>query len=219
MTVRMTLLFSLAVSTSAFAADPPAGGTVGVSGTTGVGVTPMDDMNRPKANETLTDAQIYAVLDAENNNWLDSARLVAGSSNADLAKFSKTYSADATTARTSGQDWLKKAKLQTATSQLSTQMTTNGKTDLSALGTVKGPDLDRRYLDTEIAADQQMLTVIDTQLSVQAKSPDLRKMIQDRRAKIQARLDEAKRIQGSLPANASVNVNLNAATRPGTNYP
>lgn len=226
---RATLVLALSFSSVALAADPPKGttgtstGTTGTTGTStgtgttgtstgvgvstdvGVGVTPMDSQNRPAVAEDLNDAQIYALLDASNTSTLESSRMLVNSTNADVARFAKANLDDATAARTAGQSWLKSSKTTAATSKLGDQWTTSGRTTLTEMQGLKGADLDRRYLDASIQSDQQLLTTIDTQLATRAKNPDLRKMLTDRRAKVEARLTEARRIQTAMNGNSSVN--------------
>jgi predicted outer membrane protein len=74
----------------------------------------------------------------------------------------------------------------------------HAKENLAELASLSGANLDRRYIDMAVQDHQHVLQVFDDQMLAQVDNPDLKRIITDARPKVQAHLDQARRIQATL---------------------
>jgi len=155
----------------------------------------------------LTDEQILAVLTVANNSEIQQAKLAeTKAKDARVKRFADMMISDHTTANMKGVAVAKNDKLTPEASDLKTQLTGDSDTILQSLrGTTD--DFDQKYMDAQVREHQQVLTLIDTRLLPNAKSSDVKALIQEVRPKIAAHLKDA---QSLLPQLGSSGATTNS---------
>jgi putative membrane protein len=147
----------------------------------------------------MTDQEILQVLHTANTGEIEQAKLAQHKSkNAQVKHFASMMVKDHTDADRKGQDVAVKMHSTPAPSSLSTRLESDARQMTSTMSTQTGAEFDRSYVDAQVKEHQQLLDLIDTQLLPNAKSGDLKNVIQTVRPKVQSHLKEAQDIQRTL---------------------
>lgn len=166
-------------------------GATGATGTTGAATDP--------AAAPLSDEQILNVVHVANLGEIDQAKIAQQKAkNAKVKAFAAMMIKDHTDSDAKGNELAKKSKLTLTESPVSTTLKADSDKAVEQLKTATGADLDRAYMDAQVKAHQTVLDTIDTKLLPNAKSADLKAMLQATRPKIEAHLKEAQDIQKTL---------------------
>jgi putative membrane protein len=97
-----------------------------------------------------------------------------------------------------GNDVAKKTNTSPTANDVSRNLEKDAKQMTSAMSDQKGSDFDRSYIDAQVKEHQAVLDLIDKQLLPDAKSAEVKSMLQALRPKIEGHLKEAKDIQKAL---------------------
>ncbi len=154
--------------------------------------------NIPAAGPAMSDANIFYILDAVNMG--DSAKGALASTkgtSADVREFAKIMVRDHHSMRQQVQDLSKRLAIQPAPAAGdSFPAKLNGA--LSRLtSAAKGRDFDKAYMDHEVAAQREMLTLAVSAMSM-TRNSEIKNLIQNAAPVIQAHLDKAAAIQKNL---------------------
>jgi putative membrane protein len=153
----------------------------------------------PKA-EPLTDEQIVKITEAVNLAEIDQAKLAQKKSkNAKVKKFAAQMIAEHNQAKNKGAAWVKKAKITPADSTVGSDLSSKSMQQLESLKGVE-TDFDKTYIDGQVQAHQEVLSLLDTALIPAAQAADLKKQLEDTRAMVDKHLTHAKEIQAALAA-------------------
>jgi putative membrane protein len=182
-------------STTGTGATSTSGSTTG-SGTTS---TSGSGIGGGAAATSVTDDQILQALHTANSGEIEQAKLAQQKSkNAQVKHFASMMVKDHTDADHKGQDVAKKTHLSPSPSAVSTTLESDAKQMTSSLSSRTGAQFDRAYIDAQVKQHQALLDVIDSQLLPNAKTPEVKSLVQTMRPKVQSHLKEAQDIQRKL---------------------
>jgi putative membrane protein len=173
-------------------ADPTMGQPTGSPGASGA-------LGSSAGGDALSDAQIAQVADAANTGEIEQGRYAA--QHATSARVKKFGQHMVTAHGTIGQKVsavLKKEGITPAASQQSTKMTSDARQTLDSLKSRTGGDFDKAYIDAQVAAHQEVLSLFDNKLIPNAQDAQLKSALQEIRPMIADHLKEAQDIQSSL---------------------
>ena len=152
----------------------------------------------PSGAATMTDANIFAILD-EANAADSVAGALAGTKGTSSAvrDFGKRMTRDHHTLRAQGEALAKKLKI-TPTPPAGDNLVADAQKAMDNLNsTAKGKDFDKAYIDGEVDMHKKVLEVA-TKAMDQAQSTELKNLIQKAAPVIQGHLDLAESVQKNL---------------------
>jgi len=82
----------------------------------------------------------------------------------------------------------------------SEKLKAQGKKELLKLGSLKGNEFEKAYVDAMVTGHEAALKLIDTQLIKTAKSEEIKKFLTETRATVATHLEHAKKLQEELKA-------------------
>lgn len=160
------------------------GGAAGAAGTT---------------STTFTDNDIAAITASVNTGEVEEGKLAQKKAkDAKVKAFAGKMIQHHTAANTKQADLLKKLKMSTSENPTSRELASDGANTLEQLKTPTGADFDKAYIDAQVKAHQNALSLLDEKLIPQAKSSELKQMLQTVRSQVDSHLREATDIQKSL---------------------
>jgi putative membrane protein len=146
----------------------------------------------------LSDPNIFYVLDAANMG--DSAKgalATTKGTSADVRAFAKMMVRDHHTLRQQGQDLAKRLVIQ-PTAPPGDSLPAKLDSALSKLNSAaKGRDFDKAYIDHEVGAHREVLTILVSAMSMTQNS-EIKNLIQNAAPIVQAHLDKAEAIRKNL---------------------
>lgn len=156
----------------------------------------------PATAQTITDAQIAAIVVTANQVDVDAGTLAAArASNADVRKFAQLMVTDHTGVNKAAIDLATRLEVTPEPSDTSRAIKAGGDRNLAKLKTLKGAEFDRAYVDHEVAYHQQVLDALDKVLIPGASNAELKTLLVKVRPAFVAHLEHAKQVQASLPRN------------------
>ena len=178
-------------------------GTAGAAGSSGAAlpgtVAGTTDIPASRPRETLTDDQILAVVQAANNSEIEEARLATSKAkNAEVRSFAQMMIQHHTDAKQKGGRVAQQAKLTLKESGMTAEMKSDAQKNMETLRAKTGADFDRAYIEHQVEEHQRVLTAIDQRLMADAKSPEVRALLQEVRPVIAQHLEQAQRLQSSV---------------------
>jgi putative membrane protein len=172
-----------------------------MEGAHGGGVPDTSTSSSPGGSPSspLNDDQILHVLHTANGGEIEQARMAQKQAkNARVKQFAAMMIKDHSDADKKGNDVAKKSNASPTANDVSRNLESEAKQMTSAMSNQKGSDFDRSYMDAQVKEHQAVLDLIDKQLLPNAKSADVKSMLQALRPKIEGHLKEAQEIQKAL---------------------
>ncbi len=160
---------------------------------TSVGTATQGSVNSPTI--AMNDANIFYVLDAANMG--DSAKGALASTkgtSAEVRDFAKMMVRDHHSMRAQGQALSKRLAIQPAPPTGDSLPARLGSALSRLTAAAKGRDFDKAYIDHEVAAHRELLTIATSAMSMTQNS-EIKNLIQNAAPMIQAHLDKAQAIQ------------------------
>lgn len=160
---------------------------------TSVGTATQGSVNSPTI--AMNDANIFYVLDAANMG--DSAKGALASTkgtSAEVRDFAKMMVRDHHSMRAQGQALSKRLAIQPAPPTGDSLPARLGSALSRLTAAAKGRDFDKAYIDHEVAAHRELLTIATAAMSMTQNS-EIKNLIQNAAPMIQAHLDKAQAIQ------------------------
>ena len=161
---------------------------------------PLPPPTSPEAaTATVTDPQIAAIVVAANA--VDSA---AGElartkgSNQQVKDFANMMVTDHAGVNRQAVDLVTRLGVTPEQNPTSQSLTQGGEQNVQRLQGLSGAEFDRAYIDHEVQYHQTVLDAIDQTLIPSAQNAELKSLLQTVRPAVQAHLDRARQIQGSL---------------------
>jgi putative membrane protein len=150
------------------------------------------------AATALNDAQIAAIVVAANQVDIDAGKFaLAKSTDAKVKDFAQRMVTDHTAVNQSAVELVTKLKVKPESNATSQALTDGGQQNLAHLGTLSGRDLDKAYVDHEVAYHQQVLAAVDSTLIPGASNAELKALLVKVRPAFVAHLEHAKQIQAT----------------------
>jgi putative membrane protein len=151
------------------------------------------------AEESLTDEKIAAILGAANAGEIEQAKVAQRNAKDPRVKaFAAHMIADHGKNQSDAKALFAKINITPASGEVSSKLQSDSQEIVARIGSEKGGDFDKDYIDAQVKEHQAVLDMMDTKLLVQVKNADLKAAIQAFRPKVEHHLEEAKTIQASL---------------------
>lgn len=151
------------------------------------------------AMEPLSDAQIVMVADVANSAEIETSKLAqTKAKDAKVKKFAAMMVKDHGAAQKKQATLVKQAKIAPAESPLSTGLKSETDAGVKSLKDAKGADFDRAYVALQVKMHQDTLDALDKRLLPSAQNPELKTLLTEMRATVEAHLKEAKELEASL---------------------
>lgn len=151
------------------------------------------------AAKTLTDPEIIGVLEAANKGEIDEAKRAKKTTKSkpvrDYAEMMISAHGNVLKDLDHVAD---KNDLKAADNDMKAELEKTAKANVEKLKGVSGKELDRHYINDQVAAHQGLLEKIDTVLLPSATNPDLKAFIAKIRVSVAEHLEKAKGIQTTI---------------------
>ena len=145
------------------------------------------------------DAQIAAIVVTANQVDIDAGKLAESKAQAaDVKAFAQQMVKDHTAVNKSAVELVQKLKVTPEDNDTSKSLKMGGDDNIANLKKLKGAEFDRAYVDHEVAYHQAVIDALDKTLVPNAKSAELKALLEKSRPAFVAHLDHAKHIQASL---------------------
>jgi putative membrane protein len=171
--------------------------------------TPVASGASPSDSDTLrdqgaiTDDEIVAASDAVHAAQVEQGTLAhAKAKEPRLRQFADKLKADHERARREGKSLAARLAIKPKESPLSSELGADAAGATKTLKNAKRNEFDRLFVESQIAAHQKTLKLLDQKLIPNARNQDLKALLEGLRATIQAHLEEARGLQGSASASA-----------------
>jgi putative membrane protein len=149
--------------------------------------------------QTVTDAQIAAIVVTANQVDVDAGKLAAATTrNAEIRKFAQLMVDDHTGVNTQAVALVTRLKVTPEDSDTSRSLKTDGEKHIASLKTLKGAAFDKAYVDHEVAYHQAVLDALDKILIPGATNAELKALLVKVRPAFIAHLEHARHLASSL---------------------
>lgn len=155
------------------------------------------DASKPAAAR-VDDAQIAGFLAAADKGEIDASKLATGSRNAAVKELASHMVAEHTRNTAEAKKVFAAAAIKPAEGEDSRALTADARRSLDKLRGLKGAELDRAYVDDQVAMHTRVLDTVDKKLLPAASHPAVRSFLEELRPKLVAHLEHAKKVQTSL---------------------
>ena len=150
------------------------------------------------ADSMVSDAQIAAIVVAANQVDIDAGKFAADKSKSDeVKKFANTMVTDHTSVNQSAVALVTKLKVSPEENDTSRALKAGGEENISKLKHLSGKELDKAYIDHEVAYHEQVIKAIDDVLIPNAKNAELKSLLVSVRPAFIEHLNHAKHLQAS----------------------
>lgn len=151
------------------------------------------------APPALSDANVASIINSANNGEIQEAQVVLQrSSNPAVREFAQRMITDHTASNQRLQAVLSDIGVAPAPMGLTQQLENSESQTLQSLGDRTGADLDRAYIDHQIAIHQWLIESIDSMLVPSTSNNELEDYLVELRPTIVSHLEHARRIRASL---------------------
>jgi len=148
----------------------------------------------------LADDQILQALHTANAGEIEQAKLARQKAkNTRVKSYAAMMLKDHTDAENKGREAAKKANVTPSASDVSRDLESDVNQTTTSLTSQKGGDFDREYLDAQVKEHQAVIDLIDKQLMPNAKSADVKSLLQAIRPKVEGHLKDAELLRKNLP--------------------
>lgn len=169
--------------------------------------TPPASGTAPADTETLrdqgsiTDDEIVAASDAVNAAQVEQGALARSKAKEPrLREFAEKLKADHERARRDGKSLAARLAIKPKESPLSSELGADAAGATKTLKNAKRSDFDRLFLESQLAAHQKTLKLLDQKLIPNARNQDVKELLEGLRATVQAHLETIRSLQGSASA-------------------
>jgi putative membrane protein len=146
-----------------------------------------------------SDPQIAGIVVTANQIDVDAGKLAKSKSkNKEVQQFAQQMITDHTAVNKQAATLAKKLGVKPEDSDTSKSLKKGAAENVANLKKLKGAQFDKAYVDHEVAYHEQVLGAIDKVLIPSAQNAELKGLIEKVRPAIQAHLDHARHLQGTL---------------------
>jgi putative membrane protein len=143
----------------------------------------------------FNDGQIAAVLHSLVSGEIQQAQLAeTKATSTEVKQFARKLAADHGSFDTKTTSTLKKANISLSENAISQQLSSDAQKQQSTLQGEAGRDFDRDYIDAQVKGHVMALDLVDKMI-LKSTDASLRSLLQDFRAKMEAQMKDAERIQ------------------------
>lgn len=152
------------------------------------------------ASGAMTEAGIFAALDAVNQHEIDAGQLALNKAkNKDVKKLARTIVDDHKKLQASVDKLANKINVTPEATSDVTAMKDDARTQMEKLQGLDGAEFDREFVDQMVQGHEKALTMIDNQMMPASSSNDqIQSTLKTARSKIESHLDKARKLQAKL---------------------
>ena len=151
------------------------------------------------AEKMLTDAEIVMITSTANQGEIEMAQLAAkNASSPEVKNFAAMMLTQHRDMETKGKALATKAKITPADSDAAAALKTDASSTVGSLKAQKGKDFDKAYIDSQVKAHREVLSIIDSKLLPNAQNGELKAQLTEARGHVAAHLAKAEEIQQKL---------------------
>ena len=170
----------------------------------GPGTTPPDDKVLAKTEKPLSDTEVLGVAVAANDGEVQMAELaIRKASSPDVKQFAGMMKSHHQTALQKGKKLQSKTKLEPSESDASAYLKSDADKTMKELRDKEGKAFDRAYMDAQVKAHKDVLTVLDNRLIPSANNGEVKSMLTEMRRTVADHLVKAEDIQKKTDPTAS----------------
>jgi putative membrane protein len=149
--------------------------------------------------QSITDAQIAAIVVTANQVDIDAGKLAASKTNTpDVKKFGQQMVTDHTAVNKQATALVTKLKVTPEDNPTSQSLKSGGDKNIANLKGLTGAAFDKAYIDNEVTYHQAVIDAIDKTLIPSAHNAELKALLVKVRPAFVAHMEHAKMIQSSL---------------------
>ena len=157
----------------------------------------------PVPAQTITDAQIAAIVVTANQVDIDAGKLAASKASAsDVKGFGRLMASDHLGVNKAAVELATRLKVTPEENATSRALKSAGDANLAKLNKLTGSAFDKAYIDNEVAYHQLVLDALDKTLIPGATNGELKALLVKVRPAFAAHLEQAKRLQATVTAGA-----------------
>lgn len=151
------------------------------------------------APAAVTDPQIAAIVVAANEVDVEAGELARSqASDPEVRAFAERMVTDHTGVNAAATELVTRLGVTPEANPTSRQLREGGQENLSALRDLSGAEFDRAYIEHEVTYHQAVLDAINGTLIPGATNPELRSLLEQGAAAVEAHLEHARQLQTSL---------------------
>jgi putative membrane protein len=156
------------------------------------------------AEKPLSDGEILMVTSTANNGEIEMAELAKkNATNGDVKGFAAMMITQHRDMENKGKAVASKAKITPADNETSSALKSDVQSTISSLRTQKGKDFDKAYIESQVKAHRDVLTIFDSKLLPNAQNGELKTLLADDRTHVAQHLSKAEEIQQKLDTGAA----------------
>jgi putative membrane protein len=195
----------------------PVESTSAPGGTNAVTETPAP--TKP-AEKPLTDGEIVMVTSTANLGEIEMAELAKrNAGNADVKGFAALMITQHREMENKGKAVATKAKITPADNEVSSTLKNDVQSTISNLKNQKGKDFDKAYIESQVKAHRDVLTIFDSKLLPNAQNGELKTVLTDARGHVASHLAKAEEISQKLDVSAAAPAKPGGTTPPAKPAP
>ena len=180
----------------------------------GPGTAPPEDHVLAKTEKPLSDGEVLGVATAANDGEVQMAELaIRKATSPDVKQFAGMMKSHHQAAMQKGKALEKKTKLSAADSDVSAYLKTDTERTMKDLRDKEGKAFDRAYVDAQVKAHKEVLTVIDNRLIPSSNNGEVKSLLTEMRRTVADHLVTAEAIQKKLDPAATSSRERDAAER------
>ena len=149
--------------------------------------------------QTVTDAQVAAIVVAANQVDIDAGLLAASKASEENVKgFAHVMVIEHTDVNKQATDLVASLTVTPQDNPTSQSLKTGGEKNVAHLKTLSGAAFDKAYIDQEITYHELVLNALDTTLIPNGQNPELKALLVNVRSAFVRHLAHAKRVQSTI---------------------
>ncbi len=149
--------------------------------------------------QTVTDAQIAAIVVTANQVDIDAGKLAASkAAHADVKKFAQQMVTDHTGVNKQATELVTKLHVTPEDNPTSQSLKMGGEKNVAHLKTLKGAAFDKAYIAQEVTYHEAVLAAVDKTLIPSAQNAELKALLVKVRPAFVAHLEHAKHVQATV---------------------
>lgn len=153
----------------------------------------------PAQTSGISDAQIVHIAKTANDADIEGGNLAnSKSQNADVKSFANLMISDHTAANQAGMQAAQAAGVSPQDNPTSQQLLADHQAAAQRLQSLSGAEFDKAYIAHEVDMHQKVLSALDQTLIPNAQNPELKGVLTQVRAAVEAHLTRARDIQSTL---------------------
>lgn len=170
----------------------------------GPGTSPPDNQVLAKTEKPLSDAEVIGVTAAANDGEVQMAELaIKKATSPEVKQFAGMMKSHHQTALQKGKKLQSKTKLEAVDSDASSYLKADAEKALKDLRDKDGKAFDRAYMESQVKAHKDVLTVIDNRLIPSSNNGEVKSMLVEMRRTVADHLVKAEDIQKKMDPTAT----------------